>query len=193
MERMTKKKWRVQASTTMKTYVYCRIAAQKALEHSKQHPTGSFYFNMMAATFAAFTVEGFLNDLGERKVADWSRLERRLAPKEKLLLLRQLLHLEVDKSRRPFQTLHDMLRVRDALAHGRTIETLSDEIVANPNDESASWPEPEWKKLCQPKSVARMVEDADLIVRDLNAQTGSNRDPFASPSGGWSGADPVEP
>ena len=189
---MTKKNWRVRASTTMKTYVYCRIAAHNALERAKRKPVGSFYFSMMAAIFSAFTVEGFLNDLGERKVADWKALERRLGPKEKLLLLRQLLHLTVDESRRPFRTLHDMLRVRNALAHGRTLETSSDVIVANPNDESASWPEPEWKKLCQPESVARMVEDADLIVRDLSAQTGSKRDPFASPGGGWSSADPVD-
>ena len=52
---------RVRATSTTKTYAYCRIAASRALKHAKKVETGSLYFNMMAATFAAFTVEGFLN------------------------------------------------------------------------------------------------------------------------------------
>src|ERR1035437_4185958 len=120
---MTKNTSRVRASTTTKTYVYCRIAARVALERAKSLAGGSFYFYMMAATFATFSVEAFLNHLGERKVTDWRAIERRLGPKEKLLVLRLLLHLTVDESRRPFQTLRDMLRVRDALAHGKTVHT----------------------------------------------------------------------
>jgi hypothetical protein len=145
----------------------------------------------MAATFATFSVEAFLNHLGERKVTDWRAVERRLGPKEKLIVLRQVLHLTVDESRRPFQTLRDMLRIRDALAHGKTVETTSDVTVADSGDEAAFYPEPDWKKLCRPESVARMVEDADLIVRDLSAQAGFKGNPFASPGGGWSRAESV--
>jgi len=179
---MTKKSRPVQASTTTKTYVYCHIAAHNALEHAEGLPTGSFYFYMMAATFSAFTVEAFLNHLGERRVPSWAALERRLGPREKLVLLRKALHLSVDGTRRPFRTLNDMLRVRNALAHGRTLETFSDIPVASADD----WPEPDWKKLCRPASVCRMVEDADRMVQHLNAEAGVKRDPFFSPGGGWS-------
>jgi hypothetical protein len=179
---MSKKSRPVKASTTTKTYVYCHIAAHNALKHAKGLPTGSLYFYMMAATFSAFTVEAFLNHLGERRVPRWAALERRLGPKEKLILLQQALHLSVDESRRPFQTLSDMLRVRNALAHGRTLETLSDVPVASAD----RWPEPDWKMLCRPASVGRMVEDADRMVQHLNAQAGIKRDPFGSLGGGWS-------
>jgi hypothetical protein len=37
-----------------------------------------------------------------------------------------------------------------------------------------------------------MVEDADLIVRDLNVQAGSRLDPFVSPGGGWSAAEEID-
>jgi hypothetical protein len=181
----TGKRSRVRASTTTKTYAYCRNAAREALERAKSEKSGSFYFYMMAATFATFTVEAYLNHLGGRKTRDWGAIERRLGPKEKLLVLRQILHLEIDESRRPFQTLRDMLRLRDALAHGRTLDTSSDVIVDETADEAVFYPQPEWKQLCQPTSAARMVEDAGRMVSDLSAQAGFKGDPFGSPGSGW--------
>ena len=141
---------------------------------------GCFYFSMMAGVFAAFTVEAFLNHLGQRKVKDWEVFERKLGPREKLLLLQQSLHLTADQGQRPFQTLRDMLRLRDALAHGKTEIVTTDEVVADPYEPTARYPEPDWKRLCDLASVARMVEDAEAIVRDLHTQTGSNGDPFES-------------
>jgi len=180
---MAKGSGRVRASSTTRTYVYCRIAARSALSHAKTLRTGSFYFYMMAGTFAAFTVEAFLNDLGERKIHDWAARERRFGPKEKLRLLAESLHLQLDESRRPFQTFSDLIRLRHALAHGRTLETTSAIPIL---DMATDWPEPQWKGLCRPQVVTRMIEDAELMVRELNSKSGSRRDPFASPGGGWS-------
>jgi hypothetical protein len=180
------KTYRIQATTTTHTYVYCRNAARQALERAQEEPQGSFYFKMMAGVFAAFTVEAFLNELGERRVKNWEVFERKLGPREKLLLLEQVLHLSPDLGKRPFQSLHEMLRLRDALAHGKTVTVASDLIVDNPEDESARYPEPPWKKLCSVASVFRMVEDAELIVRVLSSKTGSKRDPFGSPGHGSS-------
>jgi len=146
---------------------------------------------MVAGVFAAFTVEGFLNHLGQRRVRDWEAFERKLEPREKLLLLQRVLHVSADQSTRPFQSLRHMLRLRDALAHGKTVSVTSDLVVENPRDEAARYPEPEWRKLCRLSSVARMVEDAEAMVRDLHAQTGSDRDPFASPGGGSAGVSEV--
>lgn len=185
--REERKKYRVQASTTTNTYVYCWVAAREALQRAQQHQAGSLYFLMMAGVFAAFTVEAFLNHLGQRKVRDWEAFERKLGPGEKLLLLKEILHLSVDQSTRPFQTLHDMVRLRDSLAHGKTVTVTSDLIVEDPHDESTRYPEPNWKKLCSLASVVRMVEDAAAMVRELNSQSGSKRDPFASPGHGSTG------
>lgn len=142
---------------------------------------------MMAGVFAAFTVEAFLNHLGQRKVRDWEARERKLGPGEKFLFLKKVLHLSVDQSTRPFQTFHDMLQLRDALAHGKTVTVTSDLIVEDPHDESTRYPEPDWKKLCSLASVVRMVKDAEAMVRELNSQAGSTRDPFASPGHGSAG------
>jgi hypothetical protein len=185
------KKYRIQASTTTNTYVYCRIAALDALKKAQEHQPGWFYFAMMAGVFAAFTVEGYLNHLGKKRVRDWSEFERKLGPREKLLLLRDMLHLSVNMARRPFQTLRDMLRLRDALAHGKTLTVTSDDVVGNQNDEKAQSPQPDWKKLCSLSSVKRMVEDAEMMVRHLCSQSGSKRDPFVSPESSISGVEEI--
>ncbi len=186
------KKYRIQASTTTYTYVYCRIAARKALEEAQEQQLGGLYFAMMAGVFAAFTVEGYLNHLGQERVRDWDELERKLGPREKLLLLRSMLHLSVSITERPFQTLNDMLRLRDALAHGKTLTVTSDLVVNDANNEAAQYPQPNWKKLCSLNSVERMVEDAEKMVRHLCTQSGSKHDPFASPGGGSSGIEEIE-
>lgn len=191
-ERKTRKGSRVQASATTNTYVYCHIAARDALKRAETEPTGAFYFCMMAGVFAAFTVEGFLNHLGQARVRDWETLERKLGPREKLLLLRQMLKLSADESRRPFQTLRVMLRLRDALAHGKTETVVSDRVVKGQPCEEDHWPEPEWKKLCNLASAKRMVEDAEAIVIDLNTQSGSSRDPFIGLGHAWSGVSEAE-
>ena len=187
-----RKKYRIQASTTTKSYVYCQIAARDALKKAQDQQQGFFYFAMMAGVFAAFTVEGYLNHLGQKRVRAWSELERKLGPREKLLLLSEILQLSVDMTRRPFQTLSDMLRLRNALAHGKTLTERSDLVVGDPYDETARYPQPNWKKLCSIGSVERMVEDAEKMVRRLCTESGSKRDPFVSPGGGSSEVEEIK-
>jgi hypothetical protein len=181
------RKYRVQASTTTYTYVYSWSAAREALSRAEKEPMGSFYFYMMAGVFSAFAIEGFLNHIGQRKVRDWEVFERKLGPREKLLFLQRVLHFPADASQRPFQTLRDMMRLRDALAHGKTETVTSDAVVANPHDEDARYPAPLWRRLCSAESVGRMVEDAEAMIRVLNELTGSERDPLASPGQGSAG------
>jgi hypothetical protein len=173
-----RQKHRIQASSTTNTYVYCWIAARNALKSAQEEREGSFYSRMVAGVFAAFTIEGYLNHLGQRYVSDWAVFERKLGPREKLLFLQRVLRLSVDQSRRPFQTLPEIMQLRDRLAHGKTVTEVSEVVVDDPHSEAARYPEPRWVQLCALPSVARMVEDAEAMVRNLHGQTGSKLDPF---------------
>jgi hypothetical protein len=66
-----------QASSTTITYVFCLVAAQKALKRSQEVEQGNLYWRMMAGVFAAFTIEGYLNHLGQLLVLDWNDFERK--------------------------------------------------------------------------------------------------------------------
>jgi hypothetical protein len=181
-----KKKYRIQAHATTKTYVSCWIAARRALDIARQKQAGNLYFRMMAGVFCAFTIEAFLNHLGQRRIPEWKAFERKLGPREKLLMLRTTLHLSFDPSRRPFQTLHDILKLRDSLAHGKTETVSNNREVRDPDDPSANYPEPDWKRLCEPTSLTRMVQDAEAMVRALHSKAGYKSNPFLSPGSTWS-------
>ena len=186
-----RKKYRIQASTTTNTYVYCRIAARDALKKAQEQQPGVVLLRDDGGGIRYVHRRRILESSGQKRVRDWSELERKLGPREKLLLLRSMLHLSVDIARRPFQTLRNMLRLRDALAHGKTLTVTSDLVVGDPDDKTAQYPQPDWKNLCSLGSVERMVEDAEKMVRHLCAQSGSKRDPFVSPGSGSSGVEEI--
>ena len=191
-ERDRAKRTRIKASSMTNTYVYCRIAAREALKRAENERDGALYSCMTAGVFASFTVEAYLNHLGQSRVQDWDAIERKLGPREKLARLREELKLSADESRRPFQTLQKMLRLRDALAHGKTVTEDVDRIVRKQPQDEVHWPEPEWKRLCALDKVKRFVEDAEAIVRNLSAQIGSSRDPFDCLGHVWCDTNEVE-
>ncbi len=90
---------RIQASSTTHTYAYCRIASRMALKSAQELQEGNLYPRMMAGVFAAFTIEAYLNHVGQRQVLDWDAFERKLGPREKLLFLQRVLHLSADQSK----------------------------------------------------------------------------------------------
>ena len=73
-----KRRLRVQSSSTTKTYVYCKIASFDALKRAEEVQSGGLYFCMMAAVFASFTVEAFLNHIGQARIKDWDALDASL-------------------------------------------------------------------------------------------------------------------
>jgi hypothetical protein len=85
-----------------------------------------------------------------------------------------------------------MLRLRDALAHGKTETVTTERVVKDQPSPEDHWPDPEWKKLCTLATAKRMVEDAEAIVRDLNTQSGSTRDPLVGLGSAWSGVSAAE-
>jgi hypothetical protein len=174
------KKFRVHASNTTNTYVYCFIAAKHAVEQAQKEELGRFYSCLAAGIFAAFTFEAYLNHIGQKCVRDWDVLERKLGPREKLILLQQLLKFTADQSQPPFQRLHDILYLRDSLAHGKTKTISKDISIEDHQVESVEYPQPNWKILCNLKSVKLMVDDVESIVRSIDKQFGLSHDPLIS-------------
>jgi hypothetical protein len=172
------------SSSTTNTFVYCRIASRKALKIAETEKIGRFYFLMMAGVFATFTVEAFLNHIGQSKIEDWAIHERKLGPHGKLLLLQQHLKINIDESCRPYITLRSMIKMRNALAHGKTEMVKTERIIIPLEIDDDEYPEPEWRQLCSLPLIREMVEDSENIARDINKQIGNSIDPFISPGHG---------
>lgn len=170
------------------------ILADVALFHQDQgatKPEGSSYQFMTSLIFSAFTLEAYLNHVGMQLFKCWSYIERKLSPEQKLHLIAEKLEIEVDKGKRPFQTIIELMHYRNALAHGKP-ETLSEEdivqekkareILFNPL-------EPKWQEKCDHKNAKRAIEDVDEVLHLIHESAGLNDILFDS--GSWSGTSTV--
>jgi hypothetical protein len=127
-----------------------------------------------AATFCAFTLEGYLNWLGSEKVKHWNELER-ISPSQKLLVITSLLRIEIDRSRRPFSSFKGVFSFRNNfIAHGKadSVTTTflhgSEPIIPVPRIESD----------CSIENVERWMGDTKLIVETIHAAAGYVESPF---------------
>ena len=184
------KKFKVQASSTINTYAYCFYVAKQALKRAKEEE-GQLDSCMTAGLFAAFTIEAYLNHIGQIKVRSWDAVERKLGPREKLLLLQEMFSFKADLSKPPFQSLHTVLSLRNSIVHGKTEIITIDKIVDEDEVGEAEYPQSDWKKLCTVSVVTKMVNDVEATVISIHPQLGYKRDPFASPGHGTSLATPI--
>ncbi len=180
-QRPTKQRWNVRSSSTTETYFYCWMTAKDALEQARAASYPPLTQMIVAGVFSALTVEAFLNHLGKEHVPGWDVIERKLSPRGKLQFLQAAFHFKVDSTRRPYQTLREMFDLRDGIAHGKSELVVVVKEVDDPDDESATNTDPDWKKRCTLPLVSRMVEDAERIARDLNEQATRPGRPLRDP------------
>lgn len=94
----------------------------RQIEAAELEPKGSAYCDLIAMVFAAHTIEGYTNFIGEKiDPAAWKDEEtffRGVGTAGKLAHLHQLLGLPVpDKGRRPHSTVGSLKTLRDYIAH----------------------------------------------------------------------------
>ena len=126
---------------------------------------------MTANLFAAFSVEAYLDHLGAHRLRCWRGLER-LPVESKLLLLLEDLEQKPDFSRRPFATFTEMVRFRNALAHGKTQNIEESSVQKLLIDERTRYPQADLETKCDQKTATRFREDAEAIMRELQTWAG---------------------
>jgi len=149
---------KIRAKMQRDVYSYRTLyaASSHALEQAKSSAeTRDCYYNCMSAMlYSALAIEAYLNHLGsEVFTGHWKDLER-MKTREKLIVLSRLVGLEVDRSRRPFQTFDDIQTFRNALVHAQT-EHLRGEW---PDNMAAHW-----------EKAGITLETAECFVADTEA------------------------
>jgi len=152
---------------TLFTHTELFSIAETALERGREHSNRSEY--VTALVMAAFSFEAYLNFVGENKFSFWNDVDR-IPVRNKLNLICKNVDLQPDFSRRPYQSLIELWRFRNFLAHART-ETL-EVIQDGPPSEAPEYPETEWERQCTLKTAARLVKDVRIVSRDLHERTG---------------------
>lgn len=160
-------KYTYSAEREIRTYAYLCTAAYDALEKASNIKEGSLYQTMSSLIFSAFALEAYLNHVGEKKLEFWNDIER-IKPLSKLRVLYVYLGLDFDTSKRPIQTVIQVFKFRNFMAHGKTEKVEGKGTIKTPTRNSAeNLVEAEWEKFCNQKEAERAFEDVKIIIKTL--------------------------
>jgi hypothetical protein len=165
----------IHCETRTRPHGYFMLAADLAFARSKAEiEVEASIDRLTAATFCAFTLEGYLNWLGSEKVEHWKELER-ISPIQKLLVITSFLGIEIDRSHRPFSSFKGVFSFRNNfIAHGKadsvatTFLQGSEPIIPVPRIESD----------CSIENIERWMCDTKLIVETIHKSAGYVESPF---------------
>jgi len=159
------------AKREIKTYAYLYNGAKSTLEVEKNIERGGFYQVMASLFFSAFAIEGWLNHLGRKKIRYWEEIER-IPTISKLKVLYQYLGLNYNSSKRPIQTIIELFRFRNLMAHAKT-ETLEKRgtLKAEPGIHE-NLIETKWEKYCNKKNAGKVLTDVAKIFKELGRAAG---------------------
>lgn len=176
---MAKRKAEVSKERQVNTYTEMWHASYVMLDKAKKAPEGSYYQLMASLIFTAFTLEAFLNHIGQSIFKCWNDLEQ-LSPTRKLNLIAEKLEIEKDDGKRPFQTVCKLFKFRNDVAHGKTVYLKSENQVRvvdyKFNQHMREFLQTPWENYCNLKNAERAREDVEEICRIIHKTSGITDD-----------------
>ena len=145
------------------------------LKHSVEGKVyGSFYSRMSSLILAAFSVEAFLNHVGNIIDEEWEGFDKKRI-KDKLARINEILEIDTDFGKAPLQNIDELFKYRNMLAHGRLYENVKETLILNEDEVSIqdrySRPEPELlKKMDSDKSVQKVIDNVELYTRKVESR-----------------------
>jgi hypothetical protein len=167
-----KRKVKVKSATTAYTFAYLRAAGWRALEEAKQNEKGRFYKCMISQLFSAFCLEAYLNHIGNEKIPDWEKSERKLSSKEKLEIISHEIGCKINYEERPFQTFKAIFKLRNELVHGKTKFTSESNEQIIEGDETPVISQEKWQDYINVETAIKFSEDTKEILETLNLKAG---------------------
>ena len=182
---MDEKTFKMTGRSRFKTFAYMLNVAHGLADTSKEYKLGSNHTRLAAVMFSAFSIEAFLNDIGEQKLTYWSIVEPKLTWRIKLDLILHEIGFEPDFGCRPYQTLQQLFQLRDKLAHGKSVEGESNYLHQPGKPDPPDSMTPDWLKTwTNDEAVARVIEDVRKIIHELAEKAGFGSFYWASISEG---------
>jgi hypothetical protein len=176
---------KVKAQRTVFTFALLSAAGWHALKDGQERLEGSFFEWMTAGVFAAFSLEAYLNHLGPKRSKCWSGLER-LSVGTKLELILEDLDHRPDFSSRPFQTMKDLLRFRNQVAHGKSERGLEDHYTEAFAGRETALSRAMVGAQCTQGAAQRFMEDVTAVITQLQTFAGLDTRFLFSPEEGSS-------
>lgn len=152
------------------TYRYTLMAAETMLSQAKVNK--EIDNSIAVIIFCAFSLEGYLNYVGEELISDWNISLERNRPKDKLKIIIRRFDLDVVWGNSPFQSFSTIFKIRDQLAHPKT-------KIHNYKDSkgkiwikigTGKWPVDKWEKLCKVSYAEQFLSDTKSIISTLDSK-----------------------
>lgn len=167
----------VKHSRNVNTFAELSHANLVLLENTEQRREGWFYECLTTIVVAAFKFEAYLNHVGKAIFPSyWSEMER-LSHKQKRKIICAHLHIVEADGERPWNTLGDLFRFRNCVAHGKS-EILDPPEVAESGEIEElrrKMPLAEWEERCTIEFAERAYEDTEAIMRQIHLAAGLNK------------------
>lgn len=151
---------------SINTYGYLISASENGLVAAEILEEGSFYSYMSSLVFSAFTMEAYINHVGDYLFVFWDDVEK-LRPLGKLNLVCSLIAHDIDMGKRPYQSLTKLFKFRNELAHGKTKFPSADKNSKQP------W----WRDYCTKTNAENVRTDIAKIIQEINTASEIN-DPW---------------
>ena len=161
--------FRVEATRLAFTHAMLFQVARFSLKQAEGKVEGSFHNRTSSMVFSAFTLEAYLNHVGQQLVPEWEEF----APsRKKLNRILQQLNFIVDFSARPFSSFAPLFEFRNILAHGRTQELFEQREEYLTGNELIFGPEIEWERRCTSENARWYLDDTRAMIAAIHQQAG---------------------
>jgi hypothetical protein len=164
-------KVKINRQRELNTYSEVWRVSYYTLEQAEKELEGSYFQIISSLIFTAFTLEAYLNHIGKKLFSCWDDLER-LSPAGKLNLIVEKVQMKADYSKRPFQTIKELIDFRNEVAHGKSIILKSENTIFTRNldfiNKKDKPLESKWQKYCSLDNAKRARVDIENIIRKVH-------------------------
>ncbi len=171
-------KWEREVNTFANLYYGADVLIKKTEDDEK----GSYFTTMGSILLTAFTIEAYLNHIGEKLFSFWEEIES-IRFMDKLRVISKHLEIEPDFSKRPYQTIRLLFRFRDSIAHGRS-KILKDQKSVKIKADKDIYdyiPKSEEEEYCTLDNAKRAKEDIEIIITEIHKKANLGDYPFIIP------------
>lgn len=161
----------------VRTFVDLSHGADVLLKMAKADDRGSYYTTMSALLLRAFTFEAYLNHLGSERISFWPEIDA-IRVMDKYAVLCKSLAITPDFSKRPYQTLIQVLRFRNSIAHGKSVVLRASKAVSATDDPYAHMPRADWEEYSTPENAEKAQKDVSDVIVEMHRAAGKGDYPF---------------
>lgn len=154
------------------TYAEHWHSSSTFLKLGTENPKGSYHQFLGSIIFTVFSLEAFLNHVGEALFESWPELEM-LTPKGKVNLITEKLGIKVDYGSMPWQIIPEIIGVRNTIAHGKN-ELLKDErmlTVDTYDEKMGEILRAHWQSYATKQKAEQAREKVEEICKAIWAKT----------------------